>query len=219
LHGIRTSTWNSIRIIRLPLFVSLKSISIVSVYDRESSTIALTSLIFNDLLFSVPSLTNLYLNTLPGFSTNMINIMSACSIQTSNIEFLTLEGIRINLYELFPKAPMLIKLNVLVNEIFHHDLLLQSPMNLRQLSINIKHSTMLEMKRLLSPMTFLTHLTLNIDGAHSDMTDSNAWIPLLRKLVMFKFLFNIISSETISLDSFRTQFWIVEKKWYVTHDR
>ncbi|CAF1356614.1 unnamed protein product [Rotaria sordida] len=51
------------------------------------------------------------------------------------------------------------------------------------------------------------------------MTDGNAWIPLLRKLVVFKFLFYIVSLEAINLDSFRTQFWIEEKKWYVTYDR
>ncbi|CAF1330045.1 unnamed protein product [Rotaria sordida] len=114
---------------------------------------------------------------------------------------------------------MLSKLNVLVNQIFHHDILLQSPMNLRQLSIKIKHSTMLEMKRLLSPMTCLTHLTLHIDYVRNDMTDGNAWIPLLKKLVVFKFLFYVSSLEKINLDSFRTQFWLVEKKWYVTYDR
>ncbi|CAF1268791.1 unnamed protein product [Rotaria sordida] len=92
-------------------------------------------------------------------------------------------------------------------------------MNLRQLSIKIKHSTMLEMKRLLSPMTCLTHLTLHIDYVRNDMTDGNAWIPLLKKLVVFKFLFYVSSLEKINLDSFRTQFWLVEKKWYVTYDR
>jgi hypothetical protein len=91
--------------------------------------------------------------------------------------------------------------------------------DLQQLSITTDHITILEIQRLLSLMTRLTHLTLHIDKANSDLINGHTWIPLLTKIIVFQFMFGISKKDNVDLDSFRTPFWLEEKKWYVTYDQ
>jgi hypothetical protein len=142
-------------------------------------------------------------------------------MQTSTIECLTLTGIQINLYQLLVVAPMLRQLdaNLFVCQPISDDMIFQSPFNLRQLSIRINRITMLKIKRLLSLIIRLTHLTLHIDETESDMINGHLWIPLLTRIIVFQFMFRVSKRAKVDLDSFRTQFWLEEKKWYVTFDQ
>ncbi|CAF4309398.1 unnamed protein product, partial [Rotaria sordida] len=177
--------WNSIRT-RLPSFILLRSISIYSVFDSSQSTATLMSLIFHDLLFRVKSLKHLFLKT--SYNSNeTLTISSSSLIQTSLIEYLTIIGIQINLYQIFAIAPMLRQLNVelIVTQFSDINMIFQPSINLQQLSITNNRMTMLEIRRLLLPMTRLTHLSLNISNVESDMINGDAWTPLLTRIIIF----------------------------------
>ncbi|CAF3930779.1 unnamed protein product, partial [Rotaria sp. Silwood1] len=180
----------------------------------------LISLIFHDLLFTVPSLKYVSFSTQFGWD-EAITISSSSLMQTSTIECLAIIGRQINLHQIFAIAPMLRQLNValIVSQFSDIDMIFQSPINLQQLSITINHMTMVDIKRLLSPMTCLTHLTLNIKNVKSDMINGHAWIPLLTRIITFQFVFSISKKDDVDLDSFRTRFWLEEKKWYITFDQ
>jgi hypothetical protein len=195
--------------------------SIASIHDSKGPTSTLMSLIFHDLLFTVRSLKYLFLNTSFCLHETIAISSSSFSIQTSAIEYLTIIGIQINLHQLFVVAPMLRQLNaeLIVNKLYHVDMISPQVFNLQQLSIKTGRITMLEVKRLLSPMTHLTHLTLDICKVESNLINGYTWIPLLTRITVFQFVFAISQRDNVDLDSFRTQFWLEEKKWYVTLDQ
>ncbi|CAF4322829.1 unnamed protein product, partial [Rotaria sordida] len=91
-------------------------------------------------------------------------------------------------------------------------MIFQPSINLQQLSITNNRMTMLEIRRLLLPMTRLTHLSLNISNVESDMINGDAWTPLLTRIIIFQFVFKISNGVNIDLHSFRTRFWLEEKK-------
>ncbi|CAF0935104.1 unnamed protein product [Rotaria sordida] len=219
LNKIDSNIWNLIRT-RLPSFISLRSIFIYSVDDLDESTATLMSLIFHDLLFNVKSLKHLFLETLYGQNETII-ISTSSLIQTSTIECLTVIGIQINLHQIFAIAPMLRQLNVklIVTQFYEIDTIFQPSINLQQLSINNNRMTMFEIRHLLSSMTCLTYLSLDIDNVDNDMINGNVWIPLLTRIIAFQFIFKISNEMNIDLNTFRTQFWLEEKKWYVTFDQ
>ncbi|CAF3092553.1 unnamed protein product [Rotaria sp. Silwood2] len=194
--------------------------SIASVDDSNGSTSTLMSLIFHDLLVTVTSLKYVSFRTQSGWKEAM-TISSSSLMQTTAIECLIVKGIQINLHQIFAIAPMLRQLNVelSVSQFSDVGMIFQPPINLEHLSITTIRMTMLEIKCLLSPMTRLTHLTLNIDDVESDMINGHAWIPLLTRIIIFQFAFSISNKNDVDLDSFRTRFWLEEKKWYVTFDQ
>jgi hypothetical protein len=189
--------------------------------SNQLSASTLMSIIIHDLLFTVQSLKYLFVSTSYGQSKTIAISPSSCSIQTSTIECLTIKGIRINLHEIFIIAPRLRQLNVelIVNQIFDMNMIFQPPYNLQQLSLTIGHITMLEMRHLLAPMIRLTHLTLHIKNVENDSCNGHRWIQLLTRIIVFQFIFEISDKNHVDLDSFRTRFWLEEKKWYVTFDQ
>ncbi|CAF2757505.1 unnamed protein product [Rotaria sp. Silwood2] len=194
--------------------------SIVDVGDSKQTISALMSFIFHELLFRVRSLKHLSLNT-SSCQNEIMTISSSFIMQTSNIECLTLTGIQINLYELLVVAPMLRQLDakLLIHQPIYDNIMLQPSFNLQQLSITINHITILEIKRLLSAMMHLTHLTFHVNETESDLINGHTWIPLLTRIIVFRFMFGISEKDNVDLNTFRTQFWLEEKKWYVTYDQ
>ena len=69
----------------------------------------------------------------------------------------------------------------------------------------------------------LTDLTVIGNDIQYDMVDGWTWSRLLKSIVTFKFVFifaRIIStSATIDLTSFRSSFWLEEKRWFVMSER
>ena len=129
-----------------------------------------------------------------------------------------------DLQKLFAVAPALRTLDVMPRSFEDCDSLhLQVPINLQELSIEWNYATFEEIKYLLSPMTQLVHLTIIADEVNIDMADGAAWAQLLSKIVTFKFCFTFerftFTQTQINFDSFRSPFWVDEKKWYVTCDR
>ncbi|CAF1156845.1 unnamed protein product [Rotaria sordida] len=99
------------------------------------------------------------------------------------------------------------------------NMIFQSSIYLQKLSITSGSMTMFKIKHLLSSMICLTHLSLDVYVVDNNMINGNAWIPLMTRIVIFQFIFKISNDINIDLDSFRTQFWLEEKKWYVTYDQ
>ncbi|CAF4328689.1 unnamed protein product, partial [Rotaria sordida] len=80
-----------------------------------------------------------------------------------------------------------------------------------------------EMTTLLSSFPRLTYLTIIADNVDIDMANGFAWAQLLKYIKHFEFKFefyyNAFEQQSLNLDSFRTKFWLEEKKWFVTFDR
>ncbi|CAF1929997.1 unnamed protein product [Rotaria magnacalcarata] len=145
--------------------------------------------------------------------------------QTSSIEHLILDNIRINLYHIYSIAPVLRTLDTIidpysVNHIKHNF----PPEYLSKLSIKFfGHFNLSTMKQLLREMTRLVHLTIVAYDIYNDIIDGFAWERILANIITFKFLFSFHEStwtqEPIELESFRTLFWLENKHWYIKYDR
>ncbi|CAM4763751.1 unnamed protein product [Rotaria magnacalcarata] len=145
--------------------------------------------------------------------------------QTSSIEHLILDNIRINLYHIYSIAPVLRTLDTIidpysVNHIKHNF----PPEYLSKLSIKFfGHFNLSTMKQLLREMTRLVHLTIVAYDIYNDIIDGFAWERILANIITFKFLFSFHEStwtqEPIELESFRTPFWLENKHWYIKYDR
>jgi hypothetical protein len=75
-----------------------------------------------------------------------------------------------------------------------------------------------QMECFLSNLPHLRHLQLDMKG-QTDLVDGYRWEILSTDLITFNFNFNIEVDRAGSiLDSFRSQFWLVTKRWYVVYD-
>jgi hypothetical protein len=77
--------------------------------------------------------------------------------------------------------------------------------------------SMNQMEQFLLNLPCLTHLTLDVIGS-TDLADGHRWQRLSVGLIIFNFKFKVIVNNIQQmLDSFRTPFWIQEKRWYVAY--
>ncbi|CAF3614757.1 unnamed protein product [Rotaria sp. Silwood1] len=76
-----------------------------------------------------------------------------------------------------------------------------------------------KLEQLLLNLVHLTHLELYATG-YNDLANGNRWLILAHSLIMLNFKFEIFETLTDEiLESFRTSFWLVEKRWYVAYDQ
>jgi hypothetical protein len=72
-----------------------------------------------------------------------------------------------------------------------------------------------DMERFLSELPYLKHLELK-SNALSDIANGYQWQNLTTSLITFHFKFNLsLTNIDVTLYSFRTPFWLEEKRWYV----
>jgi len=76
---------------------------------------------------------------------------------------------------------------------------------------------MLEIKRLVSSMIHFNRLTLHVNNAKNDLINGYAWIPLLTRIIVFRFMFGISEKDNVDLNTFRTQFWLEETVVLIYH--
>jgi hypothetical protein len=227
LHSLNLShvdrcIWDSIKV-RLTSFIALTSISISFITDKKASTPLFASIILMELLFFTPSLKRLSLNTFFNYLPVMATIDPSRTLKASSIEYLSLDNIGIDLKSLFAVTPALVSL---ISTVDYSQLIKnidqQPSANLRRLSITFDHVTLDKIERLLSSMIHLTDFTLVGDKVQQDMANGDRWAQLLNTITTFKFKFsfckNAFIQKPLDLYSFHTSFWLVEKKWYVTHD-
>jgi hypothetical protein len=206
----------------LTSFIALTSISINFITDKEASTPLFASIILMELLFFSSSLKRLSLGKF-NYPPDMATIDPSRTLTASSIEHLSLYNIGIDLKSLFAVTPALVSLTSTVDYSQLIKNIDQQPSaNLQRLSITFDNVTLDKIERLLSSMTHLTHFTLVADNVQKDMANGDRWAQLLSTTTTFQFKFsfckNAFIQKPLDLHSFHTSFWLVEKKWYVTHD-
>jgi hypothetical protein len=78
-----------------------------------------------------------------------------------------------------------------------------------------------DVEQMISNLPRLKHLEL-VGNFNKDVVDGQRWEMIVKSLVTFKFQFYLsVELESHDLDSFRTSFWLEEKRWFVayTYDR
>jgi hypothetical protein len=199
----------------------------LSIYLRPPSNkmacSQMTSDTLSELLFLSPSLQRLCAK-MDGFMDSNVKIRPRNSAIYSSVQYFHFDFITIDLLSLLSAAPMLhtlegsfemsdLKLGRIHPRLFY----------LQQLRIEQWAMTWTEMAALLSSFPRLAYLTVIAENVNSDMADGFAWTRLLQQIKHFQFVFrfsyNVFQQQPLNLDSFRTKFWLEEKKWFVTYDR
>jgi hypothetical protein len=142
---------------------------------------------------------------------------------SSAIQYFRLEGVMIDLSSLFVVAPMIQTLEINFTDLkLTFNTIHPRPLHLQRLRIELSAIRWTEMASLLLSFQELTYLTVIADNLDSDMADGFAWATLLTDIEHFEFKlqfhWSAFSREPINLDSFRTKFWLEDKKWLVRYD-
>jgi hypothetical protein len=221
LSYVNCSIWFSVDA-QLTSLVALTLISINLRIDNEPSTPLSVSIILMKLLFFSSLLKRVTLRMF-NYPPDTTFIDPSRAMKASSIEYLYLDNIGIDLKSLFAVTPSLHSFTSTVdNNQFFKNIYQHPSVNLQQLSLTFDGTTLYKTERLLSSMTYLTHFTLIGDNVHEDMANGDRLAQLLNKITTFKFKFtfrkNAFILKPLDFHLFETSFWLVEKKWYVTHD-
>lgn len=219
LTYITYDEWNLFKT-RLPSCLKTLSINLVGIDSSECSlTVAA---ILNELLFFSSSLQRLSVKT-NNYANDNIKIRPPNPTILSSIQYFHFEGIKIDLSSLFHVAPILNTLEIrfdgydYISDNIHHQ-----PMHLQRLRIELYHVTWAKMITLISSMPRLVYLTVLADDFSNTMADGFSWAKLLKDIKHFQFKLHFhwlsFNEQQINLNSFRTKFWLEEKKWFVTYD-
>ena len=219
LSSIDCQLWRSInrRLTTLPSLVSL------SLRCTEKLDLSIASALLCELRFDSPSLKRLQVKMHVEDSDGLM-IDPRPEPRISQIEDLSLQGIRVELKSLFAVAPALQSVNVPLRLFqFRPDTRFHSPENLRHLTISVNFIELHEIEVMLHSLKQLTHLTVISNNVQYDMANGWIWSDLLKSISVFKFHFTFgqstFTSPPIDLTSFRTPFWLKEKRWFVTCER
>jgi hypothetical protein len=179
--------------------------------------------ILNGLLFLSPLLQRLSVK-MANVSKNALKIRRPNSSALSSVQYLHIDYAKINLFSLVAVTPMLQTLECCFEASnLKSDKIYPRLYHLQRLQIELWNITLTKMTTLLSAFPQLAYLTVIAHDLDSDMADGRVWERLLQQIkhFEFKFIFTLYTSrqEPLSLDSFRTKFWLEEKKWFVTYDR
>ena len=223
LTRIKYSTWRFFRSRFPPLIMTLS----IYLYDFDSYTTTYMtdrSDVLSELIFLSPSLKRLSVE-MTNISKRILEIRPPNSSILSSIQYLEIKSVTINLLCLLAVAPMLDTLECRFDT---QNLTLATTyprlLYLQELRITLESITWKKMTNLLSlfPQQ-LVYLVINADDVNSDMADGFEWARILQRIKHFEFKFkfccNAFRREPFSLDSFRTNFWLKEKKWFVRYDR
>ncbi|CAF4173674.1 unnamed protein product, partial [Rotaria sordida] len=155
---------------------------------------------------------------------NNLQIRPPNSSILSSVQYLYIESIEIDLLNLITVTPMLHTLECKIQNrsgILHN--IYPRPMYLQQLRIDLHSYTWIQIAALLWSYPQLVYLVIIADDVNNDMADGFAWELLLKEIKHFEFKFEFSEyasrEQPLSLDSFRSKFWLEEKKWFVTYDR
>jgi hypothetical protein len=217
LTCIKYETWRLFKN-RLPPLINTLSISL---YFSESAHDA--SDIFNGLLFLSPLLKRLSVK-MGNYLKSDFRIRSPNPSIASSVQYLRIEPYAIDILSLIAVAPMFHTLQCGVQS---EKLTLAqiSPrlLYLQELRIKVRNITWKKMSNLLLSCPRLVSLIVIADNVNTDIADGFEWARILQQIKHFEFKFEFsyhtLREEPLSLDSFRTNFWIKEKKWFVTYDR
>ncbi|CAF2974343.1 unnamed protein product [Rotaria sp. Silwood2] len=203
------------------LSLSIVTLSIHLVHNQKFLDLLGTSCVLCEVIFFSPSLKQLSLK-MSNYSNDLVTIYHQTPTILSSIQYLHIEGITIDLSSLLIIVPMLHTLevsfhdsNILYNTI--HD----QPLYLQRLRIELYALTWVTTVIILSSFSRLDYLTVIADDLNNDMANGSAWAELLQEVKHFEcklhFYWRAFTSTPINLDSFRTKFWLEEKKWFISY--
>ena len=221
LSHVDHDIWQSFNA-RRSSFVALRSVSLSCVNDEECVTPLFISTILTELLFFSSLLDHLSLRTFY-YPPPSATIDSLRMWDKSSIKILTLDNIQIDWQSLLSVTPLLQSYTSTVDcSSSLPNIHLLPPVHLQRLSITVDNILLASIERLLSLIESLTHFTLIAENVGVEWTDGDRWARLLKNITVFKFHFTFLryslGRKPLDLQSFQTSFWLVEKKWYVTHD-
>jgi hypothetical protein len=222
LTNIRYSTWRFFTSHLPPLIMTLS----ICLYRFESEIYLPTensSGILSELIFLSPLLKRLSV-AMTNISERILEIRSPNSSILSSVQYLHIEFVTIDLLSLLAVAPMLDTLECRFDtQIWKLATTYPRLLYLKQLRITLESITWNEMGNLLSSFPQLVYLVVVADDVNSDMADGFMWSRILQQINHFEFKFkfscNAFRQEPFNLDSFRTKFWLQEKKWFVRYER
>jgi hypothetical protein len=179
--------------------------------------------ILSELLFFSPSLERLSVK-MSNYSDEEVKIRPQSPTILSSVQYFHLEDISIDLSSLFFVVPMLHTLEVrFYNLVWAFSNIHPQPLHLQRLRIHLWFNRWTRMVYLLSSFPRLTYLTVIGENLGIGMADGFAWAQLLKDIEHFEFSlqFHWIGyvEQSFVLESFRTKFWLEEKKWFVTYDQ
>ncbi len=220
LTSIKYDTWCLFKTRFPPLIVTF---FIHLFYSGILSSLPTASAALSELLFLSPSLQRLTVK-MDDFMDDNVKIHPPNSAMSSSVQYFYLDYVTIDLLSLLVVTPMLHTLegsfqtpDLKLGRIYPRLLYLQ------QLRIELWAITWTEMVTLLSSFTRLVYLTVIADNVDSDMADGFAWAQFLQQIKYFEFKLefcnNAFEQQPLNLDSFRTKFWLEDKKWFVKYDR
>ncbi|CAM2729389.1 unnamed protein product [Rotaria socialis] len=228
---------------RIEQFIQLRSLRLIEIEldSLESIFSNLTHLtLLRSLTYETNGIKTKCPNWIYGYSGMIINVKS-CFEETAMrvLPRLNVSNLEIDVAKKLPRlrhltlgksnygeinrilsqVPQLRSLNVsLQGDASHiHHLSFCSQLNRLTLKIDDSLISMTQMERLLPNLTQLINFELHAKGRR-DLADGHRWKVLTEGLVTFNFKFQIYSSpDDLTLSSFRNEFWVREKRWYVAY--
>jgi hypothetical protein len=222
LTYINYDTWHLFKT-RLPSFIATLSIHLV--HPDFCRCPMMTSAILSELLFFSPSLKRLSVEMSNYYWGDTIIIRPSSPIFLSSVQYFHLKGITIDLSSLSAVVPMLHTLEIHFpdQDLITFGAIHPRLLHLQQLRIELWSIYWTEMTALLSSFPRLNYLIVIAYEVNSSMANGFAWAQLLQEVKYFEcklqFYYGAFKEQPINLDSFRTKFWLEEKKWFVTYDR
>ncbi len=225
LHSLRLTyitydTWCLFKFRLSSLIVKL-SIHLVHTGIVRASQMT-TSDVLSELLLYSSSLKHLSLK-MSNYTEKMVIIRPQNPTALSSIQYFHLDDITIDLLSFFPIVPVLHTLEIrFAGEKLKFGHIHPPSLHLQQLRIELWSIAWTQMTNILLSFPQLAHLIVIADDLDSDMADGFAWARLLQEVKHFKcklqFFWDAFISQPINVNSFRTKFWLEEKKWFLTYD-
>jgi hypothetical protein len=82
---------------------------------------------------------------------------------------------------------------------------------------------MADLEDFLCKLPYLKYLELQITGDLFDFCDGRRWSSITKHLITFDFNFTtenaVINCPNLLIDSFRSLFWLEEKRWFIAYDK
>ena len=197
------------------------SIHLVHVGQRANASLTLT-ILTEILLFSL-SIERLSIK-MSNYSNQMIPISFRSGLTLPFLRYFRSKGISIDVSGLSVLAPQLHTLEFhQPNENIKLNFILFSSPHLQRLRLELRSLLWTEIELVFSSFPRLNHLTVIADDARNKLANGSLWATMLKGVKSFhmnlSFGPDVFSRQSIDLESFRTRFWLEEKKWLVTYQR
>lgn len=193
------------------------------VHLGQRANFSLTSMILIEILLFSLLFERLSIK-MSNYSNQMIPISHQSGLTLPFLRYFRCEGISIDVSGLSVLAPRCHTLEFnQQNENIKLNFILFRSMYLQRLRLELRSLLWTEIEVIFFSFPRLTYLTIIVDDAHSKLANGFLWATMLREVKHFQMKLSfgpdVFVRQSIDLDSFRTRFWLEEKKWLVTYQR